>query len=193
MESPIPLPTAPSNRLIGLCGPDTESRAELMRELAHSHRYRPVSARICIAAQACMRWHVPLNTFIDVEAHEEPQDKLALARCDHETFVLHVQAQRLGINLQAPRTPAEIMHRWRRYRGEIYWNALIHSRVHLLLQPPKASIVLDASTTELQELAAQNGELWHVGHGYTPLANFHVQRVGNAWMCSLMPQEAVAL
>ncbi|MDD2610683.1 MAG: hypothetical protein PHX60_13540 [Giesbergeria sp.] len=188
------LPTAPSNRLIGLCGPDADSRAKVMATLSHSYRYRPVSVRMCIAAQACMRWRVPLNTFITPETHEQPQEKLALCRCDSDAFLLHLQSQQLGIDLQVPRTPAEIMHWWRQYRGCTYWHFLLTSRAHLLLQPPHSNVALDASTPDLQRfVATAGGELWHIGSGYTPQSNFHVQRVGDAWMCDVMPREAVDL
>jgi hypothetical protein len=197
MDSPaLLLPTAPSSRLIGLCGPDADSRAHIMAELSRGYRYRAVSIRMCVAAQACMRWRVPLNTFTTPETHEQPQEKLALSRCDNDSFLLHVQSQQLGIDLHAPRSPAEITRWWRQYREQcgFYWRFLAISRVHLLLQPPQANVVLDASTTDLQQfVSAHEGDLWHIGSGYTPQASFHAQRVGDIWMCDVMPREAVDL
>lgn len=182
--------TTPFN-IIGLTGPKGSGKDTVASLLRTHAGFYPVAFADALREEVCDAWRIEPLYLIRPETKEHPMSALALRKCLSDSFVGRAQlwhaAAGQDLNLDAPRTPRQIMQWWgteyRRTHDPEYWISMLESRIQQLISTGEQSriVVTDVRfENEVDCIRAPyfGGALWQVTRpGCGVPAGSHVSEV----------------
>lgn len=153
--------------LIGLTGPAGSGKDSAADALVHLAGFTKLAFADALRAEVCAAFGVPLNYLTARETKEHPIQALALSRCMVLGFTHAMQALEPALDLDAPRSPRQVMQWWgtefRRAKDTSYWISRAMQRIKRLHKQGKSVVVTDVRfPDEAEAVRAMCGVIWQV-------------------------------
>jgi hypothetical protein len=125
-------------QIIGLAGPKGCGKDTVAMLLATHARFRMLAFADALRGQLCEAFGVNGELFTRRDMKDEPTPALALIHCKDNAFggvmMMHLRGPELDAQLQAPRSPRQLMKWWaNEYRRETespdYWRRIVVSHI----------------------------------------------------------------
>lgn len=185
--------TAPFN-IIGLTGPKGSGKDTVAALLRTHAGFYPLAFADALREEICDAWRFEPVYLMRPETKEHSLSDLALRRCQSDSFVgrMVIWANQQGqpLDLDAPRSPRQIMQWWgteyRRAQDPDYWTSMLERRIERLLGSGNQNrlVVTDvrfdneADVLRAEPLGAQIWQITRPGRG-VPMGS-HISEVSGA-------------
>jgi hypothetical protein len=174
--------------IIGLTGPAGSGKDSVADAIVHLTNAGRMAFADALRAEVCAAFGVPVHYLTARECKELPIGALALDRCMDPRFVERIIEVLSGADLQAPRSPRQIMQWWgtdyRRASSIDYWTSRVitRARQRIARAQRRCFVITDVRfADEAQAVRELGGVIWRVVRpGYGVAWGEHVSETTGA-------------